>query len=216
MSPAARSESNWKIPYLETEISASRHPIPFFALVETWLQPHITDSQVEIKDYCVLRTDRKPTERTKNGGVALYIHNTLSYTHTVHFDTCDIQLVMTYINSEKLIIGSVYKYKSTTENFKKLLKFMKDYIENINESANVLIMGDFNFPQIKWPEGYIKTGQPSNGNTSAHHLLEFIHEQLLKQYVEIPTRLNNTLDLIFSNNNELVHHVSTTETILLL
>ena len=47
---------------------------------------------------------------------------------------------------------------------------------------------------------------------SAEYLLQFMTKNLLCQYVNIPTRENNTLDILISNDPNLVHHVSTEET----
>ena len=42
--------------------------VPFIAVVETWIKPFISDSQLHIDNYNVFRADRK---FSKNGGTLL-------------------------------------------------------------------------------------------------------------------------------------------------
>ena len=48
----------------------------------------------------------------------------------------------------------------------------------------------------------------------ANYMLELSEELMLRQMVETPTRLENTLDLFFTNNEELVIGVSVEDTIM--
>ena len=66
---------------------------------------------------------------------------------------------------------------------------------NILPKNSVILAGDFNAPEIKWPN-YL-TSPPER-------LLEMINEHDLKQLVKSPTRrqgnTQNSLDLVFTNN----------------
>ena len=71
-------------------------------------------------------------------------------------------------------------------------------IGNILPKNSVILAGDFNAPEIKWPnlDSYL-TSPPER-------LLEMINEHDLKQLVKSPTRrqgnTQNSLDLVFTNN----------------
>ncbi|XP_065640490.1 uncharacterized protein LOC136073065 [Hydra vulgaris] len=81
-----------------------------------------------------------------------------------------------------------------------------------NSFADLLIIGDFNFPNVKWSNGYVSdilVGEDSVEN----EFINIIHECFLYQHVSIPTFQNaqyvtkNTLDLIFTKNNERVYQL---------
>jgi hypothetical protein len=82
--------------------------------------------------------------------------------------------------------------------------------ENL-QVRNVLYFGDLNFPHLPWPSGTVYTsGQANRENKSgenkeAEQLLEFAKENFLEQIVETSTRGNNILDLVFTNNPQLVN-----------
>ena len=68
MDPSINSASSYKIPYLvEEHLTKTKFPTPVVAGTETWLKPYITDAQIAIPNYNVLRADRKNRER--GGGV---------------------------------------------------------------------------------------------------------------------------------------------------
>ena len=48
-----------------------------YAVTESWLTPNITDNQIQLTGYTVIRTDRNfdQSSKTKGGGLLLYINN---------------------------------------------------------------------------------------------------------------------------------------------
>ena len=94
-----------------------------------------------------------------------------------------------------------------------------DFIQNfINSSADdswtYLISGDFNLPNIDWNSICINAGLCSDTNSSANLLLKFLDRNGMGQFVDIPTRENNTLELLISNISELVLDISAEDTML--
>ena len=75
---------------------------------------------------------------------------------------------------------------------------------NILPKNNVILAGDFNAPDINWPNLDSSTYLTS----PSERLLEMIDEHDLKQLVDSPTRrqgnTQNTLDLVFTNNAGIV------------
>ena len=74
MNPSASSTSRWKVQELEACIEEKNDElfVPFIALTETWLRPHISDAQVHISGYDLVRSDHR---KRKGGGVLLYVSN---------------------------------------------------------------------------------------------------------------------------------------------
>ena len=58
MDPSARSKGRWKVPALRNLVldrARENKHIPFMAITETWLKPHLNDAQVDIPNYDVYR-----------------------------------------------------------------------------------------------------------------------------------------------------------------
>ena len=70
------------------------------------------------------------------------------------------------------------------------------------------MIGDFNFRKISWPLGTIGKGCTTSEQNQAKLLINLTDELLLTQYILKPTRLNNILDLVFTNNDKLVYDYS--------
>ena len=93
MSPSATSESRWKLPYIIGKYFSSANPsdprIPIMAYTESWLKPYISDAQISIPEYNILRSDRLKRPR---GGAILYIHESLpiSEAETLDNDHCNV------------------------------------------------------------------------------------------------------------------------------
>ena len=105
-------------------------------------------------------------------------------------------------NDEKVIIGCVYrKGTSSMEMNVKLCETIKKAKELGNK---VMIFGDFNFPEIDWPNHILNEGE--NGlqrNAAARMFVDTIDDAFLIQHVTEPTRVRgldnpSCLDLIIS------------------
>ena len=185
----------------------------FLAITETHLQEQF-DAEVCVENYTILRTDRN---RRKGGGVALYIKNEILYDHagTVSFSDEVNELLMTTLVKEKLIVVLLYRPPDETENnparFKNLINLIKDYIKDRHE--DILLIGDFNFPKIIWDSNTLG-GRTSNEKAQGEILLDFINEYSMTQTVKAPTRKNNTLDLVITNNVQMIHSIVVTPTII--
>ena len=88
-----------------------------------------------------------------------------------------------------------------------------------NPTPNIIVMGDMNFPRtcIKWEkseEGNLfplvaghrqeETLDGKQDRLQAHHLVQFAARHFLQQEVEGPTHAAECLDLIWTNNWDLV------------
>ena len=114
-------------------------------------------------------------------------------------------------DNEGLLIGLIYRSQDDPN--------AKDNADKLNQlfhvisSKNVthkLIMGDFNFPQIDWEKETSKAG-PEHMATK---FLTTVQDLFLIQHQKSPTRFRkgqtpNTLDLVFTNSEELVTELRT-------
>ena len=199
MDPSAMSNTKHKlVDFCEEHINDE---IPVISICESWLKPHVSDAQIYIKNYQIIRQDR---EKRDCGGVVLYIHNSLPITTSHYFDDNICEAVVAYVKSIKTIFISIYRPPDTPiKNFEKLIQFMQHHIKSISndEHLDIHIMGDFNLPEMPWNN----SGSEIKSLSKSGLLLQnFMEENFLSQYVNVPTRKNNILDLFLSNNINLV------------
>ena len=117
--------------------------------------------------------------------------------------------------STKSIIFSLYHPPDgSVFSFRSCLKFIDDYIADDWDDHELSLFGDFNLPLINWSTNMVSTGGAVATTEAAALLLDFMAESLCCQYVSSPTRVNNVLDLCTTNSEELISHVSTSDTIL--
>ena len=75
---------------------------------------------------------------------------------------------------------------------------------------NIIFGGDFNLPKATWPEGFPKLGCTINDRLILNSLNQFCNEFFMSQYIDLPTHKDgNTLDLVFTNNEHIIHSYST-------
>ena len=218
MDPSINSKSHYKLQYITEMIENEFSYVPIFAGVESWCNEFNTDAQLHIQNYQFLRSDRKHRNR---GGAFLYIHNNLPTSNVNKFDNSVCEAVMCTINSVNTIVASVYRPPDTEdESFRTMIKYIQNYIDAESKSKHktVLIFGDFNLPCIRWPNTTVSTDHYSSKNMldCAETLLEFINTNFLSQYVDQPTRKSSSqnylLDLVLTNDINMVKHIKTEDT----
>ena len=135
-------------------------------------------------------------------GVAIYAHVSLNAQlfNTLN-DSCFEESVwcqISTVNNTKVLFGFIYKSPNTTEQNLKII-FSLSELGNISISNNdkICIMGDFNYPSIKW-NGILT-------NDRDFEFVEAIREAYLYHMVTKPTRSRlgqtaNITDLVLVNN----------------
>ena len=94
-----------------------------------------------------------------------------------------------------------------------MINFFSSCISRLNdESYDLLLTGDYNLPGIDLETISLSPGAPLEVQQSAQSLLSFMSKYLLSQYVMCPTRGNNILDLVITNNDRLVTNVNAKST----
>jgi hypothetical protein len=210
MNPSASSSVRWKVhdikSFIETEANKN-HVIPFLAFTETWLKSYMLDAQLHIPHYVVSRSDRGVRV---GGGVLLYSHESIPLTDSFTHDDGTCEAVFCRFDTLKMCVIVVYRPPSAPKaSFSNIINFMKTKINDVNDdSYEICILGDFNFPHINWETSIIESGGSTEAHQSADELLSFMSDKLLNQFVFTPTRNNNILDLFITNNQFLVTNVA--------
>ena len=110
------------------------------------------------------------------------------------------------VGSPALYIGSFYRHTNSDVNSLIALRENMAAIMSGDRLPNLVLAEDFNLPSIDWKNGTIKS--PAQYGVEVNQTcLDISRDLFLNQTVHEPTRLNNTLDLIFTTNPDLVNNV---------
>lgn len=208
MNPGNRSKSNWKFDYLQSILNDNFTP-SVIALTETHLKSYVENAQITIPNYNLLRSDRK---LRVGGGVLLYTHNDLPFTHSKVFDNGTCEAVMCASETLKSICICAYRPpNSSHRDFEEMMLFIESFTQD-RPDFEINLLGDFNFPGISWPESKLSNPNPPDNSVSANLLKSFMGRFFLSQYINIPTRQKNILDLFLTNSPHIVQHISSKPT----
>ena len=219
-----------KIPYIRDILASSKHL--FLCLTETWLKEHHTEAEVNIENYLTFRQDRPVRTNKKTGrhigGVSLYLRESwapdaepiLKYSNTA------VDILCVYIPSKNILICVIYRqpddskngHPSSNKELTEILDKLKHTISQLSSpTPDIIIMGDFNFPHVlpdTWQNGLTKPGISGDETNMIQNMQTIVDEFFLEQLIDTSTHQDgNTLDLIFTNNKDLLHSFSCDETI---
>ena len=185
---------------------AKENNATIIAVTETHLREEILSAVFEVKGFSLQRVDRR--RGTKKRGVAIYLRDDItSLFGSFHGDSIgNIEFLCTYSPKWNLVLCVIYRPEGTTE-FDKVVQQVEIYAMSKGPPLpNIILVGDFNFPQIEWELGRVEGGRKSALETKqALRLFESIDALCLEQIVHEPTRLTNILDLIMTNNNDMIY-----------
>ena len=174
-------------------------------MTESHLNGDIREAEICIEGYNLYRKDRT---NNKGGGVIIYLKANLALT-AQELASGSIGLIeyqCIYIKGSDTLLMNVYRSpSSTTESFQEVLTALEETAESLPNS-NIVLMGDFNFPDINWSHG--QATNRFNRLSIQGRFMNFIEKFFLTQLVDQPTRQDNILDLILTNNDELITEIS--------
>jgi hypothetical protein len=186
----------------ELEVYTKEENLDIIAVTETWLTDEILTSEFSVEGYTLLRKDRKDLVKTRGGGVAIYVKDEINVTER---DDLSVQLFPESVwcelefKGEKTLLGVCYRPPdSLTVNN----EAMYSLINKVGRE-NVVIMGDFNFPELSW-------GHKSS-TLHEHPFITCINENFLEQMVDKPTRGENILDLVLCSDISFVQNLKVGE-----
>ena len=189
---------------------------------ETWLKKNIQDEK--ITNFTTFRADRKGG-KSKGGGAAIYLRDDFEAQVLAEEFVESCEMIAIFIEKINVINIVIYKppdTKSTT--FTSMLKKVETILREMKKpEPTVIVTGDFNFRFIEWTRNDMnicsyKMKPMSNGTADEkrqfYDMMETMDKFNLVQTIQEPTRDENTLDLVFTNDISLFTQVEVTNTIM--
>ena len=161
------------------ELTVKQDDLDLVAITETWLHDKITDEEISIEGYTLIRNDRKDINKHRGGGVALYIKNELNPIHkTESYVDAFTESVWCNIRCgrEITLLGVCYRAPdSSASNDENLYRLLNEVSKD-----RVVVMGDFNFANLDWSK--------LENLDSLHPYLDCLNNNFLLQQVDKPSR----------------------------
>ena len=185
------------------------------AVTETWGKPSMDDLCFKIDNYMMYRTDRLNNRTSDAGGTLLYVYSKLGQrecrslnrpVNGVPFDSSTWCWV-TPESGKNVLVGCIYRSPSSlitnNDNFLKLINHANDVAGN----NRLLILGDFNVPNIDWQNYSTKPG----ARKIEKDFLETVTGNSMYQHVKENTRIRgpqrSILDLALTKEEEDIKNV---------
>uniref|UniRef100_A0A803JLE9 MORN repeat-containing protein 4 n=1 Tax=Xenopus tropicalis TaxID=8364 RepID=A0A803JLE9_XENTR len=166
-------------------------------ITETWWDEKCAWT-MNLNGYTLFRRDR---EIKKGGGVCLYVKSDLKPCNkdvtNENVESRWVEISVGLKVTKKIIIGVCYKPPRIDEEEETQLLLQ---MEEASQLCQVFIMGDFNYPDIDWSNGVAKSEKASR-------FVNMLNDNFLFQAVQEPTRNDSILDLVISNNTELISNI---------
>ena len=193
----------------ELQSLVAQHRPSIIGITESWLDDNICDSEIQLSGYNVFRNDRCGS---RGGGVLLYVHKSLMCTPSEKLKAVRMDESLWYLVSlsknTTLLIGLIYRSPTSVEsNNSKLLEIFQ-IISQQYSHTQLLLMGDFNFPDINWVDSHCS----SSSTSLSAKFLDVIQDSFLTQHVEEPTRhqpdqQSSVLDLIITRDSNSITNI---------
>lgn len=159
-------------------------------------------NEVMLKDY-----DMYTNIGLEGRGICIYVHNCLSTKESdinVNTSVESVWIEIRLKDNNVLLAGCIYRSpNSPPANNQDVCDLMRKV--GSHQASHILIMGDFNYPEVNWEENQCHVATQRN----AYDFLESIRDAFLYQHVKNPTRYRidqepHILDLIFTNEEGMI------------
>ena len=124
----------------EIKILISEGNFDVLAVTETHLSCSVTDNEIKIDGYEILRKDRN-NGQSPWGGVAVYFKDDLNVSETLMEFNIESIWLNIIIKGQTFLLGCIYRPPSD----KKFLQNFKLYLDHISHRTNIVIVGDTNY-----------------------------------------------------------------------
>lgn len=165
---------------------------------ETWLSADISNSELNFPaQFTVFRKDRSIS---KGGGVIIAVKQEFQPSDIAYDSSIEAIWVTAQSAHTTVIIGACYRPPDSGPEFVDLLNDSLEYVHAHYPNSVLILGGDFNYPGIDWASSSV-----SSNSSHRHECLRFLHlthVHLMTQLVTEPTRGDNILDLLFTNNSQ--------------
>ena len=181
---------------------ASENNSLIISLTESHVNENILDAEIAIKGYDIFKRNRQTG--IKKGGILTYIRSDMAVSakELTSGSIGMIEYLCIYIKDINVLLVTVYRPpENNNQNFTQVLKNIDDCIKSLESYPSIIFTGDMNLPNINFLNG--EATNNSNTGSSQSALINFANDHFLTQLIEEPTRLNNILDLLYTNNEDL-------------
>jgi Reverse transcriptase (RNA-dependent DNA polymerase)/Endonuclease-reverse transcriptase len=172
-------------------------------ITETWLDISMPDGLLDPENrYRIFRKDR-PFDR-RGGGVCIFVVGSLnSYNCNCDVDSTDnnIEIVAASIVIGSATINIVCVYIAPNSG-KQVFTQCCNILCLLSQSNTSVILGDFNHSKVNWETKFFPD------DFRSRELFRLCNEGGLIQLNNYPTRFENILDLVFTNDGTLVYNLS--------
>ena len=182
----------------ELEFFLDKFNIDIFSVTETWLSVEDPDSLFLPKEYTANRWDRP----SRGGGVAFIIKKNIPFKPIAiptEFQNIEITCIDVLLHTGPYRLITFYRrggFDIIAEQYTKDSIMCIKFLSSVK--YRVCLMGDFNLPGINWK----RYSAPKN--TIYDLFLELFDDLGFHQFVQLPTRNDNILDLILSGDSMLI------------
>ena len=169
---------------------------------ESWLNPGISDSEVMPPDFTAFRKDRSDSY----GGSFIAINKSYNAS-LIQSEGTNSEIVWAEVQLEQstnLLIGSYYRAPSSSIDSIHELEESLSKLPPRTVSKNIILGGDFNAPDVNWDIPSVNPG--TKNKTLQEQLITVTTQHELHQIQDKPTRGENILDLLFTNNPSLIKY----------
>lgn len=169
-------------------------------LSETWLTTGDDNCLFDLPEYNIFRKDRLTGIR---GGLVIGVRQLNSlFVREILIPNCNSECLAIEISTpfSKFALAAVYKPPTASLCYLDNLLLCLNFL--ISAFNDVLIIGDFNFPHINW-----NLYHASNNVGGQQLFVNFVNDNGLSQFVHLPTRGGNILDLCLSTHQYFVSDI---------
>ena len=164
-----------------------------FGFSESRLSEHITDSDISIPGYTIVRKDPKLQKET---GLLVYISQCITFKRISYLENLSVESVwieISFKRSKPVLVGFIYRNPTERVDWIDKFDLMMDAVAN--DSKETIILGDFNIDLLKPNKNWIQTYENHN----------------LQQIIHLPTRVTPTsktlIDHIYVSD---INHITET------
>jgi exonuclease III len=173
----------------ELKVIASKTKVSIIAISESWLDDSVTNCEIDIPGFSVIRNDRN----REGGGVCIYVKSSLAF--NLRSDLHDPKLESLWVEillpmCKPIIIGACYRSQTHTET--DFINRLEHILTKLPSDSDVIVLGDTNICKIRDAKYEYKIYE------------NMLHMAGFKQLISTPTRVTDSsksiIDHVLCNN----------------
>ena len=169
------------------------HRVDIMAITETFLDSSIADAEFCPASYLLFRRDRS----RHGGGVLIFVRDNLQVSPRDDLSSlCDELLCLEVHTITGPVIFGVF-YRPPTQCVNNLVA-LNNLLLSVSQYP-IVLCGDFNLPSIDWSITF-----PATSSSVANFMCDLVRDNYLHQMVVSPTRHQSLLDLVLTNQPDMV------------